>query len=587
MRLLWRIYLSFLTCTLLALAATTWYANRSLRSFYEEEIATNLLSRASVLALDLKPLISEANWEPIDRHCKEFGRLTQTRVTVILPDGKVVGDSDSDPSGMENHGHRPEIIAALSGQIGRSVRFSDTIRRTLMYLAIPVWRDGALVAVARASLPLSFIEHTVHSVFRQVALGGALVALFFGVVAFYLARRISQPLDDMRRTAERLANGDLQARVALPGSEEMRSLAHTLNQMAAQLHERLETISRQSEQQKAVFASMVEGVLAVDGDGHILDLNAAAARLLNLTPEQARGRSIQEMVRNLDLQQFIMATLAASGPVEGDIVLYSNEERFLQLHGTVLKDSTASRLGALIVLNDITNVKRLETVRRDFVANVSHELKTPITALQGCVETLSDATHRNPEDNERFLAMMRRQVTRLNAIVEDLLSLSRLEHDVQQQRIPLEPGPIAEVLQRAAQSFAQASEAKGIILAVTCPENLSAPINAPLLEQAVGNLIDNAIKYSGERTSVAIRAAQNGNEIEIQVADQGPGIEKRHLDRIFERFYRVDLGRSRALGGTGLGLAIVKHVALAHHGTVAVESTPGQGSIFTIRIPRA
>ncbi|MEI6218063.1 MAG: ATP-binding protein, partial [bacterium] len=241
---------------------------------------------------------------------------------------------------------------------------------------------------------------------------------------------------------------------------------------------------------------------------------------------------------------------------------------------------------AVAIIEDVTERRRLEAVRTDFVANISHELKTPITALRGCVETLSDPVHRNADGADRFIAMMRRQVERLTAIVEDLLSLSRIEHDAEHKRIPLESGVVCEVLRRAAQAFAEAGGAKAISVEVECPGDLIAPLNAALLEQAVGNLVDNAIKYSGEHTRVVVSARLNGNDIEIMVADQGFGIEKKHLSRIFERFYRVDQARSRALGGTGLGLAIVKHIVLAHGGVVSVDSTPGQGSTFTIRIPR-
>ena len=586
MRMLWRIFISFFACTLLALAVTAWYANHSLRGFYQEEVASGLATRASILARELGPHFSGTEWADVDRQCKEFGRLTQTRVTIVLPDGKVIGDSEQDPARMENHGNRPEIAVALRGQTGKSVRFSDTMRRTLMYLAIPVQQNGAVVGVVRASLPLSAIDWALRSMYRHVAMGGLMVAAFFALVAFYLARRMTRPLEDMRHTAERLAAGDLGARVALPEGVELAGLARTLNQMAAQLGERMATVNRQSDQQKAVFSSMVEGVLAVDADGRILELNAAAARLLDLSSDQARGRSIQEAVRNLDLQKFISDTVRDGGLAEADIVLYGNEERFLQLHGSALADPTGRKLGVLVVLNDITRVKRLETVRQDFVANVSHELKTPITALRGCVDTLSDRSHRTPEDDERFIAMMGRQVERLSAIVEDLLSLSRIEHDAQHKRIALETGPICDVLRKAAQALAGLADAKGITLTVECAADVTAPINAALLGQAVGNLIDNAIKYSAERTRVAVNAALQGNAIEILVTDEGPGIEKKHLPRIFERFYRVDQARSRALGGTGLGLAIVKHIVLAHGGTVSVDSTPGQGSTFTIRIPR-
>jgi two-component system phosphate regulon sensor histidine kinase PhoR len=586
MRLFWRIFITFFACAMAALVLTAWFANQSLRQFYQQQVEQDLKARATILASRLETQLPAASPAEIDRYCKELARLTQTRLTVILPDGSVIGESESSPAEMESHLNRPEIQTALDGRMGRSIRFSDTTRRTLMYLAVPVHRDGAVAAAARASLPLSVIDLTLNSLNRRIALGAYAAAAVFALVTFFLARRISRPLDAMRQTAERLTAGDLRARVARPKGAEMQSLARALNQMAAQLDERLATITRQNDQQRAVFASMVEGVLAVDSEGRILDLNAAAGRFLELVPGSVLGRSLQETVRNLDFQAFVAQSLAADTPTEGEIILYGQDERFLQLHGSALADPAGRKLGALVVLNDITRVKRLETVRRDFVANVSHELKTPITALKGCVETLSDRSARNPEDEARFIAMMDRQVGRLNAIVEDLLSLSRIEHDAERRGIPMEPGAICDVIRRASLNFAGAAAARKIVIETSCPETLSAPINAALLEQAVGNLIDNAVKYSGEGTRVLVSAMARETEIEIRVADQGPGIEKKHLSRIFERFYRVDQARSRSLGGTGLGLAIVKHIALAHGGSASVESIPGQGSVFTLRIPK-
>ncbi len=585
-KLLWRIYLYFLVSTLVALAATAWYATYSLRQFHQDQVANDLLVRARIAAneVDAYPLDTERG--RIDGLCKELGRLTMTRITVVLPDGGVIGDSEKDPAHMENHRNRPEIAAALDGRTGKSVRFSDTMHRTLMYLAIPVQRDGEVVAVVRTSLPLAVIDWALHTVYRHILVGGVIVAVLVAVVALFVSRRVTRPLEDMRRVAERLARGELTARVAVPSGEEIGALARTLNQMAVQLSDRIDTVTRQRNEQGAVFASMVEGVLAVDRDARILELNHAAAELLDLDPGQARGRTIQETVRNRELQEFISAALTTPTPSEREIVLYGNEERVLQLHGTALTDRSGSNIGAVVVLNDITRLKRLETVRRDFVANVSHELKTPITALKGCVETLEDAASVNPEEGRRFITMMVQHVDRLQAIVEDLLSLSRIEFDAERGRVALDPGSVCDVLRSAVRTFTKQAEARKISLAVDCPEDVTAPINAALLEQAVGNLIDNAVKYSGEGTRVIVAGALGPDEIEIRVTDEGPGIDKKHLPRVFERFYRVDQARSRSLGGTGLGLAIVRHIALAHRGGVSVTSTPGRGSTFTIRISR-
>ncbi|MDD5676447.1 MAG: ATP-binding protein [Kiritimatiellae bacterium] len=584
-KIMWRIYVSFLLSAMIAFTAMAWYATHSLKMFHQEQVAAELMVHAQIVAREAAAILPEQASGAADRLCKELGRLMTTRITLILPDGRVIGDAEDNPAGMDNHRNRPEIAAALKGAIGQAVRFSDTRRQSLMYLAIPVRQGNTLLAVVRVSLPLTAIDWSLHAVVRNIVLGWLIVALLFAVVTWLLSRRISRPLEDMRRVAERIARGDLEARVARPDSEELGDLARTLNQMAEQLSERLSTITRQRNEQEAVLTSMMEGVLAVDRDECILHLNHAAARLLDLAPEQARGRSIQEAVRNRDLQAFIGATLAGTGSAEGEIVIYGNEERCLQLHGTALKDNADHNIGALIVLSDITRLKRLETVRRDFVANVSHELKTPITALKGCVETLSDTRPMDPAEDARFMAMMTRQVERMEALVEDLLNLSRIEFDAEHKRIALDPGAVGAVLQRAAQSFITAAAAKSISLVVECPADVTAPINAALLEQAMGNLIDNAIKFSANGARVLVSGRLAGNVVEIQVADQGPGIEKKHLPRIFERFYRVDQARSRTLGGTGLGLAIVKHIVLAHRGTVTVASEPGQGSAFTIRIP--
>lgn len=586
-RLLWRIYFSFLATTVVALAVTGWYASRSLGSFHKREVGRDLFVRASILANDLSVFPSEIKPLEYDRFCKDLGRQTQTRITIISPDGKVIGDSEADPDSMENHANRPEIAMALMGKGGQATRFSDTKQRTLMYVAAPVVRDGKITMVARVALPLSVVDWALGAVYRNIAIGVGLVAVFFALVAFHVSRRITKPVEEMRAVADRLAAGELGARVGPQEGAEMDALARTLNQMATQLGERFDTIKRQRNEQKAVFKSMVEGVLAVDSDERVLDFNDAAQGLLDLDDRNTRGKSIQEAVRNTELQEFIGRALSSSEPVEGDISLHGNKERYLQLHGAALADASGGRLGAVIVLNDVTRLKRLETVRRDFVANVSHELKTPITALKGCVETLEGSPAVRHPETEKFIKMMGRHADRLNAIVEDLLMLSRIEFDAERNTIELVPGPVGDVVQRAANLISRSAEAKRIVVTVKAQADVAAAINAALLEQAVSNLLDNAVKYSEEGTRIEVMCSRKEGFAEISVRDQGPGIEKKHLPRIFERFYRVDSARSRALGGTGLGLAIVKHIAIAHRGSVEVESTPGQGSVFTIRIPAA
>ncbi|MCE9589748.1 MAG: PAS domain-containing protein [Planctomycetes bacterium] len=412
-------------------------------------------------------------------------------------------------------------------------------------------------------------------------------------VGFIISWHIGRDLMNIRTGAERFAAGDLVHKITEPGSDELGGLAESLNRMAALLDEKIRTITRQSHEQQAVLSSMIEGVLAVDNDERILSLNHAAVELIGADPGRVIGRRIQEVVRNTQLQRFVARALSSHEPVEADVVLPASpgsdagEERYLQTHGTVLRDASGKSIGALVVINDVTRMRRLENLRRDFVANVSHELKTPVTSIKGFIETLRDGAMREPDNADQFLAIISRQADRLNSIIEDLLKLSRIEQDAERSQIELSPHRLIDVLQSAINDTAAAAGDRGLSVTLDCPHDLEPRINAPLIEQAVVNLLDNAIKYTENGGVIELAARQENAEAVIQVRDRGCGIPAEHLPRLFERFYRVDKARSRKQGGTGLGLAIVKHIAQAHRGGVSVQSTPGAGSTFTIRIPVA
>jgi two-component system, OmpR family, phosphate regulon sensor histidine kinase PhoR len=588
-RLWWQLFASYLWIPVAALLLIDLYSLHLISELYRDHLKSDLEARAWLCAKPVAELLSRDRTADVDALCKDLGRSTSTRFTVILPSGVVVGDSDENPADMDNHvtDHRQEIDQALAEGVGWSERDSATMREKMLYVAIAFPEGQRRQAVVRAAVPVTALNETLGAVRGQIVVAGLIGTALIALVSLWISRGISRPLEQIRAGAARFARGELDHRLPSVGSEEVRAVVEALNHMARQLSARIETIQRQQNEHEAMLSSMEEGVLAIDNRGVIISLNETCAALLGTDQEKARGRLVHEVIRKPDLLRFVESALASPSPVEGDIQLHGPEDRCLSAHGTALFDAERDKIGVLIVLHDISRLRHLENVRRDFVANVSHELRTPITSIKGFVETLLDGALDDRDNAVRFLGIMLRQVNRLDAIIGDLLSLSRIEKVAEEHLIELAPHAIREVLAAAAEMCAKKAADKQIRIEQVCPDDLTARINAPLLEQAVVNLIDNAVKYSGAGSTVRLSAFRDGPEVVIEVRDEGSGIDARHLPRIFERFYRVDKARSRELGGTGLGLAIVKHIILAHGGSVDVESTIGVGSSFSLRLPAA
>jgi two-component system phosphate regulon sensor histidine kinase PhoR len=466
-----QLYLSYLLITLLSLGAIGGYTVNALRNFYYEQTTADLESRARLIQHQVSRHFFPLNVSELKRLAETLGQPGAQRVTLILPDGTVVGDSEEDPTRMDNHADRPEMKEALAGKTGSSVRASSTLNANLMYVALPVDPNGQLAGVVRLSIPLTVIDETLKEMLWKIVLAGMLIALAATPISLYISRRISRPLSQMKDNAERFASGQLDSRIRVEGPDDVIRLAEALNQMAAQLDDR------------------------------------------------------------------------------------------------------------------IHRLRKLENIRRDFVANVSHELKTPITSIKGFVETLLGGALDSPEDSKRFLGIVAGQADRLNAIIDDLLVLSRLEQDSEKVEIIIEESGLKPVLEMAIQACAPKASEKKIRVDLNCPESVTARINPQLLEQAVINLVDNAVKYSLSSTQVQVDVSSDNGEIAVAVTDEGRGIAKEHFPRLFERFYRVDSDRSREMGGTGLGLAIVKHIAQVHGGSVSVDSSVGKGSTFRIHLP--
>jgi two-component system, OmpR family, phosphate regulon sensor histidine kinase PhoR len=584
-RILWKIFPSYLVVTVLALAAAVWFSAHTTEELFRSEVEGDLAERGHLIEREVLDLVRRGDLAGLESLCRERGARGKMRITVILPDGRVGADSDEDPATMGNHRGRVEVAEALAGRVGSAVHSSQTLRRDMMYVALPLSEGGAVRGVLRLSVPLLYVGETLRPFLIHIVVGGSVIAALAAALALAIARRLAAPLEELRNGAEGFAVGDLSKRLPRSSIAEIDRVAGAMNGMAAELDRRIRTIISQRNELEAILSSMREGVVAVDSGQRILRVNGAAASMLGIAGEEVDQKTILEAIPNPTLHDLIGRIVAADEPVEGEIVFDGEGERFVLAHGAALRDSRGVRTGAVVVLNDVTRIRRLENLRREFVANVSHELRTPITSIRGFVETLQEGAFESPGEASRFLAIIAKQVEHLSAVVEDLLLLSRLDEG-DPTSVPREERRVRDILESAVEVCATKSAQKGVEVIIECDPELRALCSPPLLEGAVVNLVDNAIKFSesGKKATVAARAGPG--ELVIEVTDAGCGVGPEDLPRLFERFYRVDKARSRKLGGTGLGLAIVKHIAKVHGGTVSAESALGKGSRFAIRLPR-
>jgi len=579
-----------LVVTMIAVMGTFFLASKIARQFYLEQITTDLKVRAQLVRSEIQADF-RAERGDLQRRGRQLAVLSQARVTLIKANGQVRADSDKNPAGMDNHAHRPEVAVALSGNLGTSMRFSHTLGKNMIYVALPVFtRDNKLspvLGVVRLAIPFIFVNQVLDMMYWQNFFAAFIMLLIAAVATLFISRKLSKPLEDMERTARQYSRLDFSRKINFPDggySIEVAKLADTINSMAMELYCRIDTVTKQKNELEAVFKSMIEGVLVVDNRGRLVRVNDTALKIFNL-PLNYHPAAITESIRNADLSRFIREILSGGEVKEQELVLYlAGGEHYFHLSGTPIRDGS-NKTGAMVVLNDITRTKKLENIRREFVANVSHELKTPITSINGFVETMLDGALDNRLEAKRFLEIIHRQAKRLDAIINDLLNLSRIEREDDMGTVELHRQDLLPVLNNCLEMCAVTAGEKGVKLILDGGPEITALINQSLMEQAITNLVVNAVKYSTEGGEVLIKSRQDERQIQIAVSDSGCGIAKEHLSRLFERFYRSDKARSRKLGGTGLGLAIVKHIVRAHGGEVKVESSPGHGSTFTIILP--
>lgn len=584
-KLIWQIFPSFIIVIVLTILSVSWYYSKSMRDFAEEMTRQDLKIRLELFREEVQPWVEMQDWKLVSQFSRKMAIRMKVRYTLIDPQGVVRGDSDKNPSKMDNHAYRPEFQSSLAGRDGSSIRFSNTLGFNMMYVSLPITHQNQVIGAVRAAVSVASIDHELQNIYNKIIWGGIIAAVLVAGISWRLSRRLVKPLEELKGGVTRFSEGDFKIRFQPKGSVEITSLSNAINTMAELLEERFRTIIRQKNEQDAVLSSMMEGVIAVDMKERILKINQTAMGQFQVRMDDVSELQMHGIIRNTDMHQLIRQVLQTNESREGEIISYHAGEKVLQVHATPLKDAKGIQIGALAVLNDITRLRKLENLRKDFVANVSHELRTPITSIKGFVETLQHQENIDEFQKKQFLEIIAKHTTRLNNIIEDLLALARIEQDHESQSIPFGTDSLNQLLQESIQCCLQDADAKNIVLSLHVSNDLEVEMNFQLMEQAVVNLIENAVKYSENDTEVTVSLVQELSEIKIQVADQGPGIEENELPRLFERFYRVDKARSRKVGGTGLGLAIVKHISQAHGGHVSVDSELGKGSTFTIHLP--
>lgn len=578
----WRIAFPFLALILPAMAALGIYISSLVEGTYLSGLQSRLTADARLISDALR---ADPAWnglgEDLNAEAQRYADLLGARVTLIAADGAVLGESHEDRTQMDNHLFRPEVQQALREGQGVALRFSHTLGREMMYVAVPVITGGETAGFVRVALPLDQVRADVAQLRRTVLLATLLTVLGTAVLSIFIAEQSARPIRQLTEVVGRMAGGDLNARLLSTAHDEVGTLARAFNQMADRLRSTIVALTEEQERLNAILENMADGVLIADALGRVHLINPAAARLLGVEAHWAMGRSLAEVVRDHRIIGLWRAC-HERGQEQAETVEFDWREIFLQVVVTPLVE--ADRRTCLVVLQDLTRVRRLETVRRDFISNISHELRTPLASLKALVETLCEGALEDPPAARRFLGRMETELDALTQMVQELLELSRIESG----RVPLrlEPVAVEEIVLPPLERLRPQAERAGLVLRVVLPSGLpQVRADGERVRQVVSNLVHNAIKFTPPGGDVTVTAEPMGNEVLVSVRDTGIGIPAEDLPRIFERFYKAD--RARSGGGTGLGLAIAKHIVQAHGGRIWAESFEGKGSTFYFSLPVA
>ena len=576
-----RLYAGFAIVILFSILIVGLMVQRQIEQASLRDISSNLSSQAFILQQSFANIGTQTQ-DQIQQTVEQIGRRIDTRITLLTKAGVVIADSEFSPEEMDNHRYRPEIIAANISTIGQSQRYSRTLQKPMLYVAVSAIASNSNLGYIRTALSTERIDEEINYLRRVIIIAASLTGLIALFIGYWLAMSFARPLRQMTLIAKNYAHGRYQLRIPSHRRDEIGDLARSLNQMADISAQRFDIIKTERDQLSTILKSMNEGVITVTSEGLISQVNAAACRMLRTSNERCLGQALKDIDDSNNLDQAFIQCRKQQASVERTIQLDGYTfARHYRLHVTLLKQSYQA--DAILVLQDITDVQRIDKMRADFVANASHELKTPITAIRGFAETLIEDETIEHAIKQRFIRKIHGQSIRLSDLVSDLLALSRLESNDKVFNTQVD---LQKVVQRVCANLQAVAQSHKVVLELETkdgPMMLLGDDNA--LGQMATNLIDNAIKYTAETGTVTVTIKVEAGTAVLIVKDDGFGIAEIDQERIFERFYRVDKARSQSLGGTGLGLAIVKHIVQNHKGRLQLKSKLNHGSTFTVKLP--
>jgi len=576
-RLFFKIFGTYLAIAVLAIGIVGFLAGNQIRVKLEAQVENELMAYARIV--DLYPM------KEIQARVGEIARIAHARVTVIDRDGRIVAETDRDASMLGSHLERPEIQEARVRGRGTATRYSQTQREEMMYVALPIPKDQEIVGYIRLARPLVEVRKSIEE-FTGILIRSFLILLISSaVVAFLFSRKLTSPIRDMEQLTEKLRKGEQPGSLMIRSSDEIGMLAQNINYMMEELQRRIAALQEEKAKVEAAFSSALDGVLILNRDGRIETRNQGMGSILGDRYGDIMGKTPLEAFRNLDLQRALDRYGRDHRPVTQEIELGEEERAVLDLSITPVKGYADAEEKTMLVFHDVTHLKKLERMRVDFVANVTHEIKTPLTAILGFVETLQEGAIEDRETAKKFLSTIARHAERLNRLVEDLLTISNAE--LGEMHFSFESVALSGIAQSVLQMIQRKAGEKKIKLTSAIPEDL--PLiraDRDRLSQILINVLDNAVKFTPEGGQVTITASpEAASEVVVRIVDTGIGVPHDEISRLGERFYRVDKTRSRELGGTGLGLSIVKHLVAAHKGRVEIESRLGRGTTVSLYFP--